>query len=105
MQTMSILGAITTQPIDVEWFRNDPTGQKVALGILVVVGLVALYVGNKLMTWSAGKLAVPIMYGLVLVGAYFAINFFVNLGTMGWIVAALMAGGALVMFALGAARM
>ena len=105
MSMIALLAQTATQPIDLNWLRNDPTGQKVALAVLVVGGILLLWIGNKVLTWSAGKLAVPILYGLVLVGAYFAVNYFMNLGTMGWVIAILMACGALVMFALGAARM
>ncbi len=43
------------QALSREWLTSDPVGQKVGLGVVVVVALIVLYFVLRSMRWAAAR--------------------------------------------------
>lgn len=83
-----------------DYFLKDPVGQKITLGVGLVLALVVVYFVLKAMTWASSKFAGLIAGAVVIAGLYYAATFVFNMGATGWLVAGFVAAGAFVGFAL-----
>jgi|GEM_PF-4143317 len=58
---------VTLAELSLDWFRNDPTGRMIAVGVLVIVGLVVLFYVLRAMKWAAAHIK-PLMIGAIVIG-------------------------------------
>ena len=91
---------VLAQTLSREWFTTDPVGQKVGLGVVVVVALIVLYFVLRSMRWAAARWKSMLGLAVVLALVYYGVVFVFNLGFIGWIVAGMVAFGAFLGIAL-----
>ena len=82
------------------YFTQDPVGQKILLGALIVLALVGLFVAVKSMRWAAARWKEIFGFALVLAALFFAATWVLNFGLLGIVVAGVMCLGMLIGFAL-----
>ena len=88
------------QTLSREWFTTDPVGQKVGLGIVVVVGLVVLYFVLRSMRWAAARWKSMLGLAVVIALLYYGAVFVFSLSFLGLIIAGMIAFGAFLGIAL-----
>lgn len=105
---MLTLGKLVQVDMDTQgitdWLTQDPVGRKIALAVIVVVGLVLLFFVVKSVRWLAARWKAIMCAGLVIGGLYFGAMTVFDLGPVAWAAAGMVAFGALVGFALIVSR-
>ena len=74
----------TLGQVSLDWFKNDPIGRMVAVGVCVVVGLIVLFFVLRALQWARGNIK-PLMIGAVVIGLAVWIISAAELSTGAWI--------------------
>jgi hypothetical protein len=70
-----------------EWLSEDSTGRLVGIGLLAVVGIIALVILYKSTKWAAARSGLFIGLAAAAAVLYFGSIWLFNLGPLGWVVA------------------
>ena len=65
------------------WLTQDPIGKKVGIGLLIALGIVAIYAAASMLKW-AGENIKPLMFCALVIGGVVYLGILFNVGWEIW---------------------